>query len=58
MDEKLLLAALLDLRIAIGEFQAAMTDVEKAARELTAVLLGVKREEAERENHKNEPEPE
>lgn len=43
MNDKLL-AALLDLRIAIGELQAAMSDVEKAARELTAVLLKAKDE--------------
>lgn len=33
------MAALLDLRLAIGELQAAMTDVEKAARKLSAVQL-------------------
>ena len=38
MEDKIL-AALLDLRLAIGELQAAMTDVEKAARKLTAVQL-------------------
>ncbi len=38
MEDKIL-AALLDLRLAIGELQAAMTDVEKAARRLTAVQL-------------------
>ena len=38
MEDKIL-AALLDLRIAIGEIQAALTDVEKAARKLTAVQL-------------------
>ena len=41
MEDKLL-AALLDLRIVIGQLQGAMVDVEKAARELTAVLLEVK----------------
>jgi len=38
MEEKIL-AALLDLRIAIGEVQSALTDVEKATLKLTAVLL-------------------
>jgi len=38
MEDKIL-AALLDLRVAIGELQAAMMDVEKAARLLTAVQL-------------------
>jgi tRNA U34 5-methylaminomethyl-2-thiouridine-forming methyltransferase MnmC len=38
MEDKIL-AALLDLRLAIGELQAAMTNVEKAARKLTAVQL-------------------
>jgi hypothetical protein len=38
MEDKIL-AALLDLRLAIGELQAAMTDVEKAALKLTAVQL-------------------
>lgn len=38
MEDKILVA-LLDLRIAIGELQAAMTDVEKAARMLSAVQL-------------------
>ena len=38
MEDKIL-AALLDLRIAIGELQAAMTDMEKAARKLSAVQL-------------------
>ena len=33
MEDKIL-AALLDLRIAVGELQAAMTDVEKTARKL------------------------
>ena len=44
-----MLVALLDLRIAIGELQASMIDVEKAARGLTAVLLGVKAGESETE---------
>jgi len=38
MEEKIL-SALLDLRIAIGELQAAMIDVEKATRKLSAVQL-------------------
>ena len=38
MEDKIL-ATLLDLRIAIGELQAAMIDVEKAARMLSAVQL-------------------
>jgi|GEM_PF-6863794 len=38
MEDKIL-AALLDLRIAIGEVHAALTDVEKATLKLTAVLL-------------------
>jgi len=46
MEEKLL-TVLLDLRIAIGEIQASLIDVEKACRELTAVLLEVKKGESE-----------
>ena len=38
MEDKIL-AALLDLRIAIGELQASMMDVEKAAVKLSAVQL-------------------
>jgi len=38
MEDKIL-AALLDLRIAIGEVHAALTDVEKAAVKLSAVQL-------------------
>ena len=38
MEDKIL-AALLDLRIAIGELQAAMIDVEKAAIKLSVVQL-------------------
>jgi len=38
MEDKIL-AALLDLRIAIGELQAAMTDIDQAARKLMAVQL-------------------
>jgi len=38
MEDKIL-AALLDLRIAIGELQSAMMDVEKAAVKLSAVQL-------------------
>jgi len=41
MDEKFL-TALLDLRVAIGQLQGAMVDVEKACKELTAVILEVK----------------
>lgn len=46
-QKKLLLAALLDLRIAIGELQAAMTDVERCARGLMAVELEIKKGGAE-----------
>jgi len=46
MKDKLL-TALLDLRIAIGQLQGAMVDVEKAARELMAVILEVKTKESE-----------
>ena len=38
MEDKIL-AALLDLRIAIGELQAAMIDLDQAARKLMAVQL-------------------
>ena len=40
MEDKIL-AALLDLRIAIGELQAAMMNMEKAAVKLSAVQLDV-----------------
>ena len=38
MEDKVL-SALLDLRIAIGELQAAMVDIDQAARKLMAVQL-------------------
>ena len=38
MEEKIL-SALLDLRIAIGELQAAMADLDQAAGKLMAVQL-------------------
>jgi hypothetical protein len=43
-----LLAALLDLRIALGELQASMMDVDRAVRELMALQLEVKKEESKR----------
>lgn len=37
--EREVLSALLDLRIAIGELQAALIDIDKTARKLMAVQL-------------------
>jgi len=38
MEEEVL-SALLDLRIAIGELQAALCDIEQSCRKLTAVQI-------------------
>ena len=42
MDEEPLLKALLDLRIALGELQAAISDVDKTINNLMKVELDIK----------------
>ena len=47
MKDKVL-ATLLDLRTGIGELQAALTDIEKACRKLTAVIIEAEQQRSER----------
>jgi hypothetical protein len=45
MNKEKILAALLDLRIALGELRASMLDVDRAIRKLMEVEMDIQREE-------------